>query len=271
VPRLLVILLTAVRMEHRAVVRRLGARPTSATTATLAAADYDVDLRTIGIGGPHLPAALSARTTMVLLAGLAGGLDPALRVGDVVVDGWPPGEAADANPPPFPTGLTTATARSAATSSRLGRSATSVGRIVTSPVPLTTPAAKADLFRRTGAVAVDMEGDAVRRLAAAARGGAGVPVVHVRAVSDAAGDAIDPAVLSLVDPVGRPRPLAVAAYVLRHPGRVPALARLGSAAATAAGRLAEAVADLLAAHAAAADRAAASPEVDRHARRATER
>ena len=227
-PRPLVVIFTAVRMEHRAVARRLGARATSAAVSVATMGGRDTEIHTIGIGGRHLPAALPPNAACVILAGLGGGLDPALAVGDVVIDAGDftliLGET-DVEPPAAPD--------------------VRRGRIVSSSVPLTTPDDKARWFQESGALAVDMEASAVRPLAAAA----GVPFVHVRAISDAAGDAVDPAVLGLVDAVGRPRPFGIAAYVLQHPGRVAALARLGAAANLAVGRLADAVAFIVAASA----------------------
>src|SRR3954454_5641942 len=109
-----IVIYTALQMEADAVSRRLP----------------DVRVCVIGLRATRVPADVP-RDAIHVLAGLAGGLDPALKVGDVVID------AADA--------------------------AIATGRIHTSPHPITTPVEKAKLFRVTGARAVDMEADRLRQ------------------------------------------------------------------------------------------------------------
>jgi len=57
----------------------------------------------------------------------------------------------------------------------------------------------------------------------------GIPFLALRAISDAAGDPIDPRLFSLVDPQGHPHPGKVAAYLLTGPWRLPGLLRIGRA------------------------------------------
>ena len=130
----------------------------------------------------------------VLLAGLAGGLDPSLAVGDLILD-------AD------------------------GEFGLRRGAIHTAAGIVSTPDAKARLFARTGAAAVDMEGLAARRFA----NNLNLPFLHLRAISDAATDSLDPALLGWVDPFGKPRPFAAAAGLLRDPRRVAGVVRLARA------------------------------------------
>jgi len=85
-----------------------------------------------------------------------------------------------------------------------------------------TPADKASLRRRTGAVAVDMESAAVARCARQA----GVPFVVVRAVVDGANTALPSVALAALDGLGRLRPLRLAAGLLREPRAWPALGEL---------------------------------------------
>jgi hypothetical protein len=138
-------------------------------------------------------------------------------VGDVVID----------LPPEFPALPKTFAART--------------GRIKHSPTPVLTVAAKAELFASTGALAVEMESAVVGPIAAAA----GVPVLAVRAITDAAGDALDPVLLRCVDDMGRPRRAVLAKELLRHPGLATRLVRLAGAARTAGRRLGQTVGDLL--------------------------
>ena len=91
--------------------------------------------------------------------GLCGALDPALRVGDIVVSGDAPLE-------------------SAAQFSR--------GAIHTADSVIVTPREKRLLREQTGAVAVDMEAATVERVAAEW----GVPYLCIRAVSDTAAETL---------------------------------------------------------------------------------
>jgi adenosylhomocysteine nucleosidase len=85
-----------------------------------------------------------------------------------------------------------------------------------------SPAAKSALAAGTGAIAVDTESHAVARIAWEA----GVPFLAVRAVSDAAGDALPGWLLASLDERGEVRPLAFAAALLRDPRRLAAVLTL---------------------------------------------
>jgi adenosylhomocysteine nucleosidase len=122
----------------------------------------------------------------VISAGLAGGLDPALRAGDTL--------AAD-----FPTPL-----------------------IFSKAIPLETPAEKIAAFRETGARIVDMETDII----GAACAGAGIPLTAVRAVSDSADESLPVPFGVWFDTARqRARPLALVAHLLRHPSHIAPFAR----------------------------------------------
>jgi hypothetical protein len=152
-----------------------------------------IEVHVIGFGAAHMPETPSG--SHVIVAGLGGALDPTLTVGDLVLDTPVPG---------LPTDLPW-----------------HVGGIHTARHLVATPAEKASLFQKTGAKAVDMEQEIVR--SAVPRD---VEVIGVRAISDPAGMAIDPAVLRFIDNIGRPRPLALASTLLRRPGLVPHLLEL---------------------------------------------
>ena len=183
------LILTAVTMEARAI-RRAGLAAT-----------------VIGIGATRLSAVVvPPGTTAVFMAGVGGGIDPSLAVGDVVTDGTPVAGV------------------------RCGV-IHSVDRVVS------TVAEKTALFAATGAAVVDMEQATVRAWADRL----GLPVVGVRAVSDAATDVIDPAVVRFVTDVGRPRPGVIAGALLRRPRLMPHLMQLNRDTKLALSRLGPAV------------------------------
>jgi adenosylhomocysteine nucleosidase len=164
--------------------------------------------------------------------GLAGGLDPALRPGALVLadavvlpDGrrlrvdaaWRArlAEALGAGHlPPRPLG--------SAPEGRLsptrgeGISVAGSGRL------LVTAEEKRALREESGAVAVDMESHIVAEAAATA----GLPFVVVRAISDPAGRALPPAALALVHPEGGIR-LRALGKLLARPRELGGLVRLG--------------------------------------------
>jgi adenosylhomocysteine nucleosidase len=111
------LIFTALQMEARAI------------AGALAKSQRPFDLEVIGIRACRLPRDLAQRgASCIIMAGLAGALDPTLKIGDVVLD--------DA--------------------------------IHTSDRLITTAAEKANLFRQTNCRAVDMENAIVRAAAAAA-------------------------------------------------------------------------------------------------------
>lgn len=126
---------------------------------------------------------------LVIAAGFAGALDPALKLGDTVMEELP-------------------------TQARR--------RIVSAEQPVETVAAKRDLFGRTGALAVDMETDTIARLCSARP----IPLLVVRAISDAADSDLPvpfPVWFNLEKQ--RPRPIGLLLYLARNPGRIPAFYR----------------------------------------------
>jgi hypothetical protein len=172
------ILFTALEMEARAVLRALGDR------------SRDVAVRVIGMRGVRMPQVPTEAT--VIVAGLGGALDPALRVGDLVLDTPVTGLG---NHLPW-----------------------HIGPIHSSVEVVSTPEQKAALFQTTRALAVDMEHVVVQRSLRS-----GVTVIGLRAVSDPADMTVDPAVLQFVDEVGNPWARRIAVTLLRRPGLIPHL------------------------------------------------
>jgi adenosylhomocysteine nucleosidase len=109
------------------------------------------------------------------------------------------------------------------------------GALWTSDRLITDPETLAGL-RRDGVVALDMETAAI----AAVCERVGVPWSVFRAFSDRATDgSIDDEVFQMSNQDGTPDPKAVAAFVARHPGRIPAMARMAKSARLACRRAAE--------------------------------
>ena len=151
----------------------------------------------------------------LLSFGLAGGLTPDLKPGDLiaasdVVD--PSGQIYAAD------GRWRDNVVTAASSLPI-----SIVQVAGEDTVLATPADKQALRARTGAAAVDMESHAVARAADAA----GIPFLVLRAVADPASHGIPGAALSGLGADGRTRPLGVAAGLAVRPWQLPALIRLG--------------------------------------------
>lgn len=164
--------------------------------------------------------ALVARGARALVSwGLAGGLDPALGAGALLV----PAAVLGRDGRRFETDAPWSRALCARLA--LAGGAT----LVESERALATPAEKRALFEASRAAAVDMESAAV---AARARE-AGLPFVAVRAVCDAAGAALPRAALeAVVD--GRPRAGRLVAALAARPGELAPLLALWRAARAAA-------------------------------------
>ena len=144
--------------------------------------------------------------------GIAGGLDPSLRPGDIIIgSGVETEEGVIDCDPSWCDRLLAAFpgARS--------------GLVFGSAVAAATVAHKRALFQRRGALVVDMESGAVATAAAAA----GLPFACLRVVSDPAGRALPLSALAGLGPEGDTRPLAVMAALARRPHDLPGLIRVG--------------------------------------------
>ena len=148
----------------------------------------------IGIAASRLSDLNLDHTSLLVIAGLAGALDPALNVGDIIID--------DRSDIPTPD---------------LRRAHFHCSKQI-----IPTPDAKADLFATTGAQVVDMESDPVFTLAREKN----LPFLHIRAISDAADDAIDPTVLRMTDSTGHIKPAQVAVELCMNPRLLAQLWRL---------------------------------------------
>lgn len=209
---------TAVALEARAVAGALGMDcPGAGRGVRRQAGGHSVSIHLIGIRGKgvHDVPLPAEGASCVIMAGLAGALDPSLGIGDVVIDH---------------------VAEGMGVSLRATR-----GRIYTSERIVATPKEKAELFASTEAIAVDMENSIVREWARLH----GVAFAAIRAISDRADQSLDPAVLRLVDEWGRPRLAGIFRTLVRKPTLIPKLIRLGADSKTAARQLGVAVSELV--------------------------
>lgn len=179
----------------------------------------------IAIGGARtgraelLTRELVARGVERLLSfGMAGGLDPDLAPGTLIV--------ADAVIAPDKTVYRTDSAWSANWAKAAGRARLEMrrGAIAGTDRILAAPDDKRALGRATGALAVDMESHEVARVA----GGAKIAFAVVRAIADPAHRALAQAALSAVREDGDTNVTAVARSLLRRPWEIYALLRLGA-------------------------------------------
>jgi adenosylhomocysteine nucleosidase len=194
------------------------------------AARYSAELRRLADGallavsGMGAGAAAAAGRRLVLAGagalasfGMAGGLDPALICGAVLL------------PEEVVTRDGTAVLCTAGEWRQRLRAALPVscvaagGRLLTSDVPLGSTSAKAVAWRESRAVAVDMESAAIAQVARQA----GLPFIALRVIVDTASDQLPAAVIA-ASAGGQLRVGRLLARLLRTPGDVGGLIRLSA-------------------------------------------
>jgi adenosylhomocysteine nucleosidase len=175
----------------------------------------------VALGGGTAPGAgLAARQLIdggaraLISFGLAGGLDPALRAGTVIV----PSAIIDGHHR-YPTDPSL---------SQLLGGATRHSMLATE-TPVASAAEKQRLHGETGAAAIDLESGAVARAAAAH----GIPFAVLRVVCDPAQRSLPPAALAALDSHGAIAMRRVLASILIRPAQIPALLKLATEAAAA--------------------------------------
>src|SRR4051812_40416504 len=86
-------ILTAIVMEASCIANRFAQKtPNSEKNIQFEHNEYDIDMRVIGIGAIRLPEITADPPAAIIMAGLAGALDPELKIGDVIIDEastWP--------------------------------------------------------------------------------------------------------------------------------------------------------------------------------------
>jgi adenosylhomocysteine nucleosidase len=213
----------------------------------VAAAKVDQSKLRIGISGANAARAeeiargfCNDGASAILSVGVSGGLDPALKPGDLVI-----GETIIADD-----GSVYASDRyllSSLNSAHSGegrnlpprarknterdpglrrdeRGGYIVAKLFGADEIIDSTMKKSALFQNHGAVAVDMESHGAARAAARA----GAPFVAIRAIADPADRALPQAALSAVAPDGSTRVMATLSAAMRDPKQFPELMKLGS-------------------------------------------
>ncbi len=164
----------------------------------------------------HAARLIAQGAEVVLSFGLCGGLDPALRPGDLLLAEVTVSGSGQRFPVSAPL--------RARVEARLRKAGLTVagGNLLGSDTPVAAAEEKQALFGQTGARAVDMESHGV----AAAAQAAGAQVLVVRAVADPAERNVPRAALNAVGPDGRLRLFRSLAIMYVRPWEGPALVRL---------------------------------------------
>jgi adenosylhomocysteine nucleosidase len=184
----------------------------------LATFDGGALLALSGIGRAAAEAAahalVEAGVSSLMTFGMAGGLDPALKAGSVVL----PRELIAEDGTRFAASDSWRERVAAAVSPLRG---VTEGNLLCSTRAIDTPAGKAEAFRRTGAAAVDMESAAVAQIACRRN----LPFIAVRVIVDTAADTLPPAVVN-ASRAGRVQTSRLIAGLMLAPGEIGALIRL---------------------------------------------
>ncbi len=208
-------ILTGLRSEARCVSRYLAPE---AATIRLSGARRDGAVQ-------GAEALLAAGCTHLLSFGLAGGLDPALPAGTLLLPHDVLSERGES--------WTIDAAWHAYLADRLDYQALPILGV---DIPIASIEAKTELRRRHQAAAVDMESHVLARAAARA----GLPFAAIRVICDAADTVLPPAALVGVTAAGGIDLGKILGSIAAQPGQIPALLKLGRAAAFAERILAEA-------------------------------
>ncbi len=148
----------------------------------------------------------------LLSFGIAGGLDPESAAGDLIIGASVVGVGREADHD-----------WRNAISGLLNGMRPRIGAILGCDHPVASVAEKAELHKRYGAIAVDMESHVVSRVATET----GVPFAVIRVVADSANDSLPRSALAgLGGTDGAPRISAVLRSLLLRPWELPALIRV---------------------------------------------
>ncbi|NQW00463.1 MAG: phosphorylase [Rhodospirillales bacterium] len=152
----------------------------------------------------------------LLSFGVAGALAPELRVGDIIVSSGVTDVTGVVRP-----GAANWQVRVCDGLPRMN-GIVRVGEIYGSDSEVATVQSKSDIYKRSGALCVDMESHRMARVAVAHS----LPFLAIRVISDDATGAIPSAALGVIGANGRPQIGRVMAGLLRHPEQLKALMEL---------------------------------------------
>ncbi len=158
--------------------------------------------------------AVTEGATALLSFGLAGGLDPARAPGDVIL--------ADAVVAPSGTRHATDAVWRDRLGTLVGAGNVIVASLAAADTPVVGVAEKGHLYATTGAAAVDMESEAVAKVA----GAHGLPFLALRVVADPAGRAIPQSAMDGLRADGTADIWKIVLSLARRPGDLPGMIRL---------------------------------------------
>jgi adenosylhomocysteine nucleosidase len=158
---------------------------------------------------------IEAGATALMSWGLAGGLDPTLRAGTLVL----PLEVISSEGLRFPVAMHW---HAQLTAALAGACPLSTGSLLSCHAPLVSVAEKLDAFRSLAAVAVDMESVAVAQVASSRR----LPFIAVRVIVDTAHDSLPPSLSGATTATGTLRIGRMIGGLLRAPWELGAFVRL---------------------------------------------
>jgi adenosylhomocysteine nucleosidase len=158
------------------------------------------------------------RPELIVAAGFAGGLNPQLTLGQVVLDDRQGAAAARIN-------------------ARKDSALIVTGIIFSSARVLITPEEKGKCRSETHADAVDMESETIRRIA----GEQGIPMIALRSISDTVHEMLPLDFNQFMTPQGGMRFGRLIAHLMFHPGKIPSLLRFQKRVSIAARELAKAL------------------------------
>lgn len=185
-----------------------------------------------GLGAENAYAAaswlVSQGVSALIGAGLAGGLCPGLKAGQLVVAKsiLTLIDCGKCRKPWMPDPAGVAHARAALASEGVS---VACGTLVTAPEAVLTVAGKESLFRQTRALAVDMESAGIARAAEENH----LPFFIMRAICDPAEEAVPRALSDCLDENGKVRPATLLFNLAARPTLVPDMVRMGRCFATA--------------------------------------
>ncbi len=174
---------------------------------------------------------VNAGAEMLMSFGYAGGLEPGYGAGTLLL----PKKVISADGKYHMTDPCAHGALAQILSQGQSNAVFSDGAIFGSDDPVLTAARKQDLYRRTGAVAVDMES----HIMAQAANEAGLPFFVLRAISDPPGLEMPPQAMSVIKENGRIDIPALSWHLATHPWQLGVFIKMGGGAGAAAKALSQ--------------------------------